>query len=305
MCGAAPMSFVMQAPSAVHELIKNFPIFRCHSCAQLAIWPQPSDTILEAAYKKTYYSPHGQSLIAQIYNSLFRIWSIKRLRALARLKPSGRFLDIGCGAGQLVKDMLDRGYDAYGMDTSASLTAVLPDQIKPRIQLKDLTACNYPAASFDLMMLSDVLEHVRQPLVLLQTIHHLLKKDGYLIISVPNWNDPEAYVFGRRFWHNLDAPRHLWHFTSSTLARLTKQAGFSTVQEFDLGLVTLLEAPLSLVHGWQRWLRTVKISPLMRSALFLTGTPIWLVSTPIIRLLNVHRPRQLRVILKKSNLSPP
>lgn len=280
-------------------------IVRCQQCGLIALWPQPSDTILEASYTHPYYDPHGDSLVASLYNRLFRVWSLKRLRLLQHIKPTGRFLDVGCGAGQLVQDMLARGYDAYGTDTSVSLAEVLPEQIRSRVTLKDLSDCEYPAQLFDLIMLSDVLEHVRQPRQFLQTIHRLLKNNGCLVVSVPNWHDPEARVFGRRYWHNLDAPRHLWHFTPATLERLVQRSGFTIDNQFSLGMITLLEAPLSLVHGWQRWLSSVKTPLTMQPALFIMGAPFWLITTPIIRLFNSHRPRQLRVILKKSNLSSP
>lgn len=298
-CAAVIANPALKAANTATASPAYFPIVSCTGCGLLALWPQPSDEILAASYTSVYYQPHGFSLLARTFNYIFRAWSRQRLRLLQKLKSRGRFLDVGCGAGELVAQMLRLGYDAYGMDVSIAINKVIPPAVQSRITIAPLEQCDYPAGSFDLIMLSDVLEHVREPHALLRQLRQLLKDDGCLIISVPNWQDPEVRVFGQQYWHNLDAPRHLWHFTDASLQRLSDRAGFKLVSNFDLYPLTLLEAPLSLVHGWRRLLAAKVSSPLIHHLLLVSGTPFWFLATPIWRLINYHQPRQLRIVLAK------
>jgi SAM-dependent methyltransferase len=83
----------------------------------------------------------------------------------------------------------------------------------------------FPAGSFDACFAWMVVEHLHDPLATLREVRRLLRDDGWLVFSVPNYGCWEARVFGR-YWHALDLPRHLQHFRPQTLRQMLAQTGF-------------------------------------------------------------------------------
>jgi SAM-dependent methyltransferase len=79
-----------------------------------------------------------------------------------------------------------------------------------------------PSPHFDLIFLFQVLEHLEDPVKTIQQLSSFLKPNGKLIIGVPNFSSWQAKV-GREKWFHLDVPRHLVHYSLSTLKILLKQ----------------------------------------------------------------------------------
>ena len=79
--------------------------------------------------------------------------------------------------------------------------------------------------SFDVITMWQALEHVHQPLEILQSAHQLLCPGGKIIITVPNIDCLAFHLFGTA-WNGLDLPRHLVHFSPTTLRLMLKRAGF-------------------------------------------------------------------------------
>jgi SAM-dependent methyltransferase len=73
-----------------------------------------------------------------------------------------------------------------------------------------------PNHYFDIILFNQSLEHISDPYAALESAISLLKKDGQLIISVPNFASNERRIFGM-FWRHVDVPRHLFHFSPKTI----------------------------------------------------------------------------------------
>jgi predicted SAM-dependent methyltransferase len=78
---------------------------------------------------------------------------------------------------------------------------------------------------FDVVRLSHVLEHLPSPRKSLGKVHRLLRPGGLLWVEVPNAASLERRLF-HRHWCHWDLPRHLYHFTPTTLVRLLRDTGF-------------------------------------------------------------------------------
>lgn len=227
----------------------------------------------------------------------FHRWEVQRVKFLRELQPTGRFLDVGCGAGELLTDMAAAGYEVYGTEVSPAAFQAIPPALHARVTVGELENCRFPAMFFDLIMLSDVLEHTYNPLKTLRVVASILRPNGYLVVSVPNWDDPDAAIFRRAYWHNLDVPVHLWQFTATTLPQLAERAGLTVVGTMRLGWIELFEAPLSLVHAWERYLLGLGVRRRLARGLTWLGAPLLLLLTCIVRVMS-PTPRQLRLVFK-------
>jgi SAM-dependent methyltransferase len=94
-----------------------------------------------------------------------------------------------------------------------------------RIFVGPAEEAEWPAGSFHLVTLSHVLEHLPNPRQTLADIHRWLRPGGRVRIWVPNVESAESRVFGD-LWFGLDVPRHLIHYSRTTVRRLLEGAGF-------------------------------------------------------------------------------
>ena len=150
------------------------------------------------------------------------------LKALQRLRQhlphqGARVLDIGTAGGAFLEAAAQFGYDAYGMEPSRYL-AEQGNRRGLKIEQGTLENHNFAPASFDLITLWDVLEHLPDPKGALLKIRSLLKPAGLLLINFPDIGTWQAKLAGRRFWWILSV--HLHHFTRKTLADICKRTGY-------------------------------------------------------------------------------
>lgn len=136
----------------------------------------------------------------------------------------GRMLDVGCGDGSVLKLAQNLGWNAEGVDFDPQ--AVETARRKGlTVQVGSLSAQHYPDESFDLVLMSHVIEHVHDPLATLGEIRRILRPGGTLVATTPNSGSCGHRYFGPDFVH-LDPPRHLQIFNGRNIAALIRRAGF-------------------------------------------------------------------------------
>lgn len=170
----------------------------------------------------------------------------------AHWPSKGRFLDVGCSMGMLLRLARSRGWEAVGVEPSPALSRIASEELGLTVHNCFLDSA--PAseeASFDVVALSDVFEHVTEPRQLLSTAARFLKPGGLLYVKVPNarWSilkQRAAEALGRGTPENAwDSYEHVVHYTDRTL-RAMLQAG-----EFRPLLVTVAR-PIQ-VPVWHRY----------------------------------------------------
>jgi SAM-dependent methyltransferase len=140
----------------------------------------------------------------------------------------GRILDVGCGAGELLKLAKEVGWNGEGIEVD-------PEAVKAArgkgltVYLGQLADRHYPDGTFDLVQMSHVIEHVDRPLELLRECHRVLGDGGLLVIWTPNTESLGHRIFSER-WAGLDPPRHLNLWNSNSLRKLVMKAGFLSIQ---------------------------------------------------------------------------
>lgn len=156
----------------------------------------------------------------------------QRLAALEqRLGQKGCFLDVGCSTGAFVAYAQQQGWDAAGVDVSHWAT----EQARARglrVATGLLKDQHYPAASFDVVHSSHMLEHVKDPLGVLREMRRILKPAGLLSLEVPQEvqriYDQIKSRLGSREYPAYPNP-HLYFFTARTLRQIIEKAGFQVI----------------------------------------------------------------------------
>jgi SAM-dependent methyltransferase len=169
-----------------------------------------------------------------------RVWEATKV-----LKPGKNFLDIGCGAGTLLYQAKRCYSDVYGLDIAISKTLKEKNgQFKLLEVDVDKTGLPFEDDFFDTISALDVIEHVFDPVFLLEETYRVLKKGGQVIYTTPNVRALRylfALVFKGKFPRTSNEKigydgGHLHYFTHLDLKELFKRTGFSEVR--TTGLMT-------------------------------------------------------------------
>lgn len=167
---------------------------------------------------------------------------------------SGRLLDMGSGLGFFVKAAASQpGWDAYGCEISPAAVKFAREQLG----LKNVVCSppqdvDLPRASFDIITIWDVLDHILHPDPLLSRCHALLKQDGVLFIRTPNISTQLLRVrllkaFGgiRADTKYLQGADHAHHYSAVSIEQLLHRNGFTDVSFIHLH-------PIETGEGWRR-----------------------------------------------------
>jgi SAM-dependent methyltransferase len=200
---------------------RTFTIARCAGCGVVQTTPPPDNGEREVMYPVQYYP-------GVIDRNSNRAAQLDKIALVRSHKTAGRLLDIGAGVGLFVRHALDNGFDAHGVEMSAQAVATGTRSLDVPLTCGDFLSAPLPPASFDVVTLWHVLEHLDDPRAILVKIRQILNPDGVVVIAVPNFDSMQARLF-RGAWYHLDVPRHLFHYTPASLANILAGAGFRIV----------------------------------------------------------------------------
>lgn len=161
-------------------------------------------------------------------------------------EPGGRFLEIGFGDGSTLARMRELGWSVVGIEVDP-VSVANTRSLGLDTREGSLKTHAFPEASFDAIYASHVVEHVHDPLGLLQECLRVLKPGGTVVMTTPNLSSWGRRRFGPD-WVPLDSPRHLMLFTPRALRTLATKAGFRTVGVRSTARVAFLYFGMSELH---------------------------------------------------------
>jgi SAM-dependent methyltransferase len=157
-----------------------------------------------------------------------RLWQERR-NAITRRKSEGSVLDIGCSSGGFLSVMQGPKWKLFGIEMSEATANEARRNTGAEVFVGDILDAPFAPESFDVITCFHVFEHVYQPKEMLAKVYQWLKPGGIFHLEVPNIDALEAGIF-RSYWHSLELPRHLYHYSPATIRRLLAGAGLVEVQ---------------------------------------------------------------------------
>ena len=213
----------------------------------LQIQERPTTEELQRHYAERYYqAPESSSYQAAYSDEEIQYREaraeVKRFAVEPHLGGSrpGSLLDVGCGEGWLLSVFRGGGWDVAGIDFSSFAISSHNPSLLDRVttgdvyELLDLLALDRQA--FDLVNLDHVLEHVLDPVGLLERLRNVLSPGGVLLVDVPNdGNSFQEELFSdakieRRWW--ISPPEHLNYFTAESLRKVASATDWEVVDMF-------------------------------------------------------------------------
>ena len=221
---------------------RTFRLSRCAACESLFLDPQPEPDELDSFYPPTYWWKSSSTVLKRLeafYRRAVLRDHLAFIAAAAANLPSNerrpRLLDVGCGPGTLLGLLKVNGFEVLGLDYSSEAAAIALAENGVKVIVGSLERAALEDASFDLVTLFHVMEHVTNPQTLLAEVRRILKADGRVIIQVPNIASWQFRLFGEK-WYGLDVPRHVIDYSDKSIQQLLTHEGFSIhrVRHFNL-----------------------------------------------------------------------
>jgi 2-polyprenyl-3-methyl-5-hydroxy-6-metoxy-1,4-benzoquinol methylase len=213
----------------------TFSVVQCKQCGLIATTPLPDDAFLRQLYSAESYKDHTVSGVYCLDTKISPADHQKVLSRLESLSQGRRLLDVGCGVGTFVRTALDACWDAYGIEPSPFASEIAQANIKQRIYSGFLHVSDFAEASFDVITLWYVLEHVRDPRHTLEYCYKLLKARGIIFVAVPN---VRYLLFRRKVVQiitgkpgSVYAHEHLYQYTPKTLKMFLHKTNFEFLSE--------------------------------------------------------------------------
>ncbi len=231
-CPLCNSSKISEATEAVDHTVSNeaYEIWQCNDCSFRFTQDAPSKDSIGEYYKSTDYISHSNNnkgIINRLYHVVRNRTLITKQKLVEQVteKRNGTILDVGAGTGFFAATMKRAGWSVTALepDETARVNAVTHNhiQLMPLEQL-----FNLPLKSFDCITLWHVLEHVHDLHDYMEQFHKLLKQGGKLLIAVPNYTSYDCEHYNSN-WAAYDVPRHLWHFSPTSMKQLSTQHSFN------------------------------------------------------------------------------
>lgn len=145
-----------------------------------------------------------------------------------KFKKTGNILDVGCGPGLFLIEAKKRGWKVYGTEFTDKQIAYLENQGIETNQGK-LNENSFEPELFDVIISSEVLEHINNPIEEAGHFHRLLRTGGLLYITTPNFNAIERFLL-KGDYNIIEYPEHLCYYTPKTIDLLLTNSGFKKLK---------------------------------------------------------------------------
>lgn len=272
-CGSSGRSLYKNLPDRLFQVTGSWNLDICTNDACQLVWlnPMPAENDLPKLYENYYTHDTPAPKKANGFVNVFRegcadyiartygythplsTWLSTGIGYLIRLNPAwtanldfsafytqaipaGKLLEIGCGSGQMLQAMQALGWDVTGVDFDPKSVSAAR-KLGLTVQQGDISQQDFLAESFDVIVMSHVIEHLPDPIATLRACHRLLRPNGKLVAITPN---TAGYIYRcfKQYSRHLEPPRHLHLFRQKPLQDIAIQAGFkqaeciSTIRDF-------------------------------------------------------------------------
>lgn len=245
LCKAKSFRFLVRGFDRIQSRADEFRYYRCEGCGLVAQLPIPTAVQIAGFYPEDY-EPHAGArplsrgklinrlAISYFYSvdsvarpplirAVFRPFSGRIMRDLVEPHGQNRLLDIGCGAGELMAQHCELGWCVTGIELNSRAAALGRSR---GLDVHNGTVFDAPfdGREFDVILMSQVIEHLPDPVRALRRAARWLGAGGKIILTTPNASSLAFRYFGSR-WFPLEAPRHLFLFDPDTISLLAATAG--------------------------------------------------------------------------------
>lgn len=236
LCGSSNIKkqFTCKDHFATGEL---FDIYHCHECSFAFTQGVPDEKEIGPYYDTPTYVSHSDTdkgLVNKLYHIVRGIMLRRKVSLIKRLTMlrSGNLLDYGAGIGNFAKAMQNTGWSITAIEKSQQAREYAQRNLGINMKPEEYLA-TIEDRTFDVVTMWHVMEHIQQLDSFWDTLYRILDDSGIAVIAVPNSASYDAEYY-RENWAAYDVPRHLWHFTPSTIMNWGLKHGFILERQYTM-----------------------------------------------------------------------
>jgi 2-polyprenyl-3-methyl-5-hydroxy-6-metoxy-1,4-benzoquinol methylase len=234
------------------SVITNFKnVLKCKKCKIMFQKRDTINNIKSDIYGIDYFQ-------GKVYNNYFneeseRIRRFEKKIELIRdyFPKKGKVLDVGCAAGFFLKVMKKIGYDAYGLDISSAACEYAMNYCDFKIFNGDIYKAKFMDHFFDIVTLWDVLEHLRDPELVLGELYRIMKNQGAIVIETLNIDSWNAKILKSR-WPLYFPDYHLFYYNTKFIIKLLNKIGFKIIKIFPIQTYICLRSTIKTIRYYDK-----------------------------------------------------
>jgi len=158
----------------------------CDTCGLLRIDPLPDPAAVATMYDAGFFSAVSSGGYVDYVGdeTVHRRNARRHLRRLQGFGRPGTLVEIGAAAGFLLDEARQSGWEVHGVEVSGAMISEAEERFGLKV-VDDLSRLDLAAASVDVVLANQVVEHLVNPLETLIAAHELLRPGGRLVVETP------------------------------------------------------------------------------------------------------------------------
>lgn len=203
---------------------------RCERCSFVYMTPRPTEPAIARFYDKVYAVPGATAPFESEQTERSRYLLDITAGYLDEDAPVS-MLDIGCGAGQVLREAQARGWQVHGSELSSVAAQTASERLGVPVHHGDFREMGLTAGALRVVSMLEVMEHLRAPIDFVRDAAALLAPGGVLVIEVPNVHSLEYEVARRtgQMWRGFTI-EHLYYFTPDLMRQLMADLGLTVLR---------------------------------------------------------------------------
>jgi SAM-dependent methyltransferase len=217
-----------------------FAAIECSECGILFLDPQPTAEEFKQMYSHEYFEGDFRCGHAGSYFDDATAESLEDnslLQRFRKLKPSGKFLEVGCAGGAFLNTARKAGYEPYGVEFSNEAAELARTKYGLNVVTGDIHDAHFPNNMFDVIFLGDVLEHLPDPLSSMKELHRILAPKGIAIFECPTQTNTIFSRVGFVLYSMMNKratvnmpPYHVFEYRPESMTTLMERCGLRVIQ---------------------------------------------------------------------------
>lgn len=222
---------------------RHHTIVRCPQCGLVYTDPRPDGHGIVETYQAVEDPLYVEEREGRVLTFEHHLKPLERLTGPPHSRP---LLDVGCYTGVFVEIATRHGWDAWGVEPSRWAVEQAHAQGLHVVQ-GTLETADLPEATFDVVTMWDVIEHLTDPRGTLQQAYRLLKPGGLMVVHTIDIESLFARLMGTHWPWLMEM--HIYYFSRHTLRKMLEQCGFQVLSDRPQGRYLRLGYLMNRVHA--------------------------------------------------------